>query len=249
MSDGSPDDDGREHAVTLELCRLLRMSTRFARSLTLRFAERSATNAFRERAELVDAVAATRDWRIVPFPPLPPAPLQGFPQEELKPDLMIAGIGQGKRWLFQLLVEVKLSTPLEQLWIAGRRVALPAAYAAVWSQIRTRDSADLRYVGTLSPGDQPTWRDDVETLAPAQVRATRDVWWAPELELSARQALREMSEGERVRFLPELRHLEASLQAAAPDLGIRPAGGPPLLHGLALRRVGRRRARAAARTR
>jgi hypothetical protein len=235
-----------EHAVALELSRLLRISTRFARALTLRFAERSADNAHLDRPELAEAVAATREWRIIPFPPLPPAPLQGFPQEELKPDLLIAGIGQRHRWLFQLIVEVKLTTPLEQLWVNGRRVAQPAAYAAVWDQIQVKDAAELRYLGTLSPPAQSDWLADFDGLAPAHVRPARDVHWEPELALTVRQALSEMSAGERDRFLPELRHFQASLRGAAPELELRLGGGA---RRVALAAASLRRSRAAARTR
>jgi hypothetical protein len=227
-----------EHAVALELSRLLRISTRFARALTLRFAERSATNAHLDRPELAEAVAATREWRIVPFPPLPPAPLAGFPQEELKPDLLIAGIGQRHRWLFQLIVEVKLTTPLEQLWVHERRVAQPAAYAAVWDQIRVEDAADLRYLGTLSPAGQSDWHTDFAALAPRHVHAARDVLWEPEVALSLRQAVGGMSPGERDRFLPELHHFETSLRRAAPELAVRTGGG---LRGLQLAAAARRR--------
>jgi hypothetical protein len=234
-----------EHAVALELSRLLRISTRFARALTLRFAERSAANAHLDRPELAAAVAATREWRVVPFPPLPPAPLAGFPQEELKPDLLIAGIGQRHRWLFQLIVEVKLTTPLEQLWVHERRVAQPAAYAAVWDQIRVQDAADLRYLGTLSPAGQSDWHGDFAALAPRHVQPARDVLWEPELALSIRQAVADMSAGERDRFLPELRHFEASLRRNAPELEVRIAGGG--LRSIALAAAARRRARAAGR--
>lgn len=233
-----------EHALALELSRLLRISTRFARALTLRFAERSASNAHLDRPELAEAVAATREWRIVPFPPLPPAPLAGFPQDELKPDLLIAGIGQRHRWLFQLILEVKLTTPLEQLWVHERRVAQPAAYAAVWDQIRVQDAADLRYLGTLSPAGQSDWLTDFAALAPQHVRPARDVLWEPELALSVREACSGMSPGERDRFLPELRHLESSLHRAAPELGVRTAGS---VRGIQLAAAARRRARAAGR--
>jgi hypothetical protein len=234
----------REHALALELSRLLRISPRFARAFTRRFAERGPHSAFLEQPELAEAIDETREWRIVPFPPLPPAPLAGFPQEELKPDLMVAGIGQRHRWLFQLIVEVKLTTPLEQLWIAGRRVAHPAAYAAVWDRIKAKDAADLRYLGTLSPHDQPGWRDDVASLAPEHVRPARDVWWVPELGLSAREALAGMSGGEQARFLPELVHFQRSVRAAAPQLGVGKGGA---LHGLSLARTARKRGRAARR--
>jgi hypothetical protein len=239
--------NGHEHTVTLELCRLLRMSTRFARAFALRFSERSSTNAFAERRGLREAIVEARELRVVPFPPLPPAPLQGFPQEELTPDLMIAGIGQGKRWLFQLLVEVKISSPLGQLWIGGRKLAQPAAYAAVWDEIHARDAAELRYVGTVSRGNLPDWRADFDELALSHVRPARDVCWVPEFELSARQALGEMPDGERARFEPELRAFERHIRLVAPEVGI---GGrdASVLGRVRLHRTHRRRERAAART-
>lgn len=233
-----------EHALALELSRLLRISTRFAGALTLRFAERSAANGHVDRPQLAAAVAATREWRIIPFPPLPPAPLAGFPQDELKPDLLIAGIGQRRRWLFQLIVEVKLTTPLEQLWVNGRRVAQPAAYAAVWDQIRVKDAADLRYVGTLSPAGQSDWQGDFAAMEPKHVQAARDVLWEPELALSVRDAFSGMSAGERDRFLPELRHFEASLGRVAPELAVRTGGS---VRGIQLAAAARRRSRAAGR--
>jgi len=233
-----------EHGLALELSRLLRISPRFARALTLRFAERSASNAHLDRGELAEAVAATREWRIVPFPPLPPAPLAGFPQAELKPDLLIAGIGQRHRWLFQLILEVKLTTPLEHLWVHERRVAQPAAYAAVWDRIRVEDAADLRYVGTLSPAGQSDWLADFAALAQKHVQPARDVHWQPELALSVREACDGMSPGERDRFVPELRHFETSLHRAAPELAVRTGGS---LRGIQLAAAARRRARAAGR--
>jgi hypothetical protein len=244
-------DTGQEHAVTLELSRLLRISTRFARSFTLRFAEQSADNAFCEREPLRDAIALSRELRVVPFPPLPPAPLQGLPQEELKPDLMIAGIGPGKRWLFQLLLEVKILAPLEHTWVAGRKVAQPAALAAVWDEIHPRDAAQLRYVGTISRGDLPDWRADAAALSTVYVQPARDVLWVPELELSVRQALREMPPGERARFEPELHSFLDHVNTVAPELGL--GSGDSGMVGrvrrqLAAGRVRRQRERAAGRT-
>lgn len=239
---------GQEAAITLELSRLLRISRRFSRAFTLRYAERSSTNAFCEREALREAVDATREWRIVPFPPLPPAPGAGFPQEELRPDLLVAGVGRGKRWLFQLLVDVKISTPLGSTWIGGRKLSRPAAHAVVWDQIAPRDAAALRYVGTLSRGTLPDWREDFEQLPLAHVRPARDVCWTPELALTIRQALAEMPDGERHRFEPELRAFEGQLAVIAPELGTG-ARGAPFVRALTIRRTRWQRERAAARTR
>lgn len=238
---------GQEPTLTLELSRLLRISTRFAKAFALRFTERSSTNAFLERPLLHEAIMATREWRVTPFPPLPPAPAVGFPQEELTPDLMIAGIGQGRRWLFQLIVDVRISAPLGSTWIRSRKMAKPAAHAAVWDQIAAKDAAELRYIGTLSRGDQPDWRGDFDRLPLAHVRAARDVHWVPELDLTIRQALAEMPVGERSRFQPELQAFMRQARTIAPELGLG-TGGPKFVHALASRRARWQRQRAAARS-
>lgn len=239
---------GQEATLTLELSRLLRISTRFAKAFALRFAERSSTNAFLERPLLGEAIASTREWRVTPFPPLPPAPSAGFPQEELTPDLMIAGIGQGRRWLFQLIVDVRVSAPLGSTWIRSRKMARPAAHAAVWDEIAAKDAAELRYVGTLSQGDQPDWREDFDRLPLSHVRAARDVHWVPELDLTIRQAVAEMPVGERNRFQPELHAFMRQARSVAPELGLGAGGGPKFVHALASRRTRWQRERAAART-
>lgn len=239
----------QEAALTLELSRLLRISTRFAKAFALRFAERSSSNAFLERPLLEEAIAHTREWRITPFPPLPPAPSAGFPQEELTPDLMVAGIGQGRRWLFQLIVDVRVSAPLGSTWIRSRKMARPAAHAAVWHQIAAKDAAELRYVGTLSQGGaQADWRDDFDRLRLSHVRAARDVQWVPELDLTVRQAVAEMPVGERNRFQPELKAFMRQASTIAPELGLGAGGGPKFVHALASRRTRWQRERAAART-
>lgn len=238
----------QEAALTLELSRLLRISTRFAKAFALRFAERSSDNAFVERPLLHEAISTTREWRITPFPPLPPAPSAGFPQEELTPDLMVAGIGQGRRWLFQLIVDVRISAPLGFTWIRSRKLARPAAHGAVWDQIAAKDAADLRYIGTLSQGDQPDWREDFDRLPLSHVRSTRNMLWVPELDLTIRQAIAEMPVGERNRFQPELQAFMRQARTIAPELGLDAHNGPRFVHALASRRTRWQRERAAARS-
>jgi hypothetical protein len=239
---------GQEAEVTLELSRLLRISTRFARAFTLRYAERGSLNAFCDRPLLAEAVAATREWRVVPFPPLPPVPEAGFPQDDLKPDLLIAGIGRGRRWLFQLLLDVRVAAPLGSTWVGGRKLSRPAAHAAVWDLIAAKDAAEQRYVGTLSRGDLDDWRADFDRLPLAHIRPARDVQWVPELSLTVREALGEMSDGERRRFEPELRAFLRQVGVLAPQLRLAPPR-VPFAAVLAVRRARWQRERAAARSR